>query len=114
MKVVVIDDSRLSVSALQNIIVKIGHKMVGSAFDGEAGVKVAKEHNPDVVCLDFVMPKIDGTATAKLLRKDVPSAKIIMVTQKELDADAKRAINAAAYVVKPITQDKIKTAFASL
>ena len=114
MKVVVIDDSRLSVSALQNIIAKLGHTMVGSAFDGEAGVNVAKEHNPDVVCLDFVMPKIDGTETAKLLRKDVPSAKIIMVTQKELDADAKRAINAAAYVIKPITQDKIKTAFASL
>lgn len=108
MKVCVIDDSRLSVSALQNIVSKLGHEVIGTAFDGEKGAEVVKEKRPDVVLLDFVMPNKDGLETAKLIRASVPSTKIVMVTQKELDGATKNEINASAYVLKPITADKIK------
>ncbi|MCY3410894.1 MAG: response regulator [Candidatus Heimdallarchaeota archaeon] len=114
MKVVVIDDSRLSVSALQNMLNKLGHEVVGTAFNGTDGAAVCKKERPDVVCLDFVMPDKDGLETAKLIRESQPTVKIIMITQKELDAGTKAAINAIAHVIKPITQDKLEAAFNKL
>ena len=111
MKVVVIDDSRLSVSALQNMISKIGHEVVGTAFDGEKGIEVVKSKSPDVVCLDFVMPGKDGMATAQAIRTNSPSTKIIMITQKALEDDIKTKIAAIEYVLKPITLDKLERAF---
>ena len=114
MKVVCIDDSRLSISALQNMVAKLGHEVVGTAFDGDKGVAVAKEMSPDLVLLDFVMPNKDGLETAKMLRAAVPKAKIAMVTQNELDTSTKNAINATAYVLKPITQEKLKNLFDKL
>ncbi len=114
MKTVIIDDSRLSVSALQNILAKLGHEVLGTAFDGESGVAICKDKKPDVVCLDFVMPKKDGLETAKMLKKSNPDTKIVMVTQKELDDTTKSSIAAAAYVLKPITFDKMKVAFGKL
>lgn len=114
MKCVIIDDSRLSVSALQNMVTKLGHDVAGTAFDGESGVEISKQKNPDVVFLDFVMPNKDGLETARALKVSNPGAKIIMVTQKDLDDSTKTSINAVAYVLKPITLDKIKLAMSKL
>ncbi len=110
--IVIIDDSRLSVSALQNIIPKLGHNVVGTAFDGESGVAKVRETNPEVVCLDMIMPGKDGLETAKSLRAVKPGIKIIMITQNELSPTVKSQINAVSYVLKPITQTKIADALA--
>ncbi len=113
-KVLVIDDSRLSVSALQNIVSKLGHQIVGTAFNGEEGVKKAKENPPDIVCLDFVMPDFDGKETARRLKQFKPSVNIVMITQQELPPEIKANIGAKSYVVKPITESKIRDAFSNI
>ena len=79
-KVLIIDDSRLSVSALQNIISKLGHEIVATAFNGEDGVKKAKDKKPDVVTLDFVMPDIDGKETARRLKQIKANINIVMIS----------------------------------
>lgn len=112
-KVLVIDDSRLSVSALQNMLSGMGHD-VNTSFSGEEGVEKAQSINPDVVCLDFVMPGIDGKDTAIKLKANNPDADIIMITQNPLDASVKNEIKARAYIVKPITKSKLEQAFSKL
>ncbi|MHA2099799.1 MAG: response regulator [Candidatus Kariarchaeaceae archaeon] len=110
-KIVVIDDSRLSVSALRKIISELNHEIVGTAFDGESGIKEVNDKKPDVVCLDMVMPGIDGKETAMKIRESNPKVKIIMITQSELRGGLKSDIKAVSYVIKPITAAKIQEAF---
>jgi len=57
---------------------------VGTAIDGEDGLKVAKEFKPDLIFLDVMMPKMDGFQVLRILRHD-PSygctkAKIVIFT----------------------------------
>ena len=113
-KVVIIDDSRLSVSALQNMIQKIGHEVIGTAFDGEFGIEKVKETKPDVVLLDFVMPGKDGLETAQGIRKIAPGVKIIMVTQNPLDDAVISKIGALDHILKPITVNKLQSAFTKI
>jgi len=109
-KILIIDDSRLSTSALSNMLSELGHQVLDTAYSGEDGLKKAKELNPEVVCLDFVMPGIDGRETAVKLKQQNSSTKIVMITQNEVAQEAKSEINAVAYIVKPITRSKLETA----
>ena len=113
-KILIIDDSRLSVSALQNILSTQGHTVVGTAYSGEDGINKAKELKPEVICLDFVMPDIDGKETALKLRSSGVNSKIVMITQNEVPQNLRGEIQAAAYVIKPITANKIQEAFSTL
>ncbi|MHA2090385.1 MAG: response regulator [Candidatus Kariarchaeaceae archaeon] len=113
-KVLIIDDSRLSVSALQNIISKLGHQVVATAFNGEDGVKKAKDTKPDVVTLDFVMPDIDGKETARRLKQVKANINIVMITQNPLPDSIKTEIFARSYIVKPITEAKVTEAFSKI
>ena len=113
-KVLIIDDSRLSVSALQNIISKLGHEIVATAFNGEDGVKKAKDKRPDVVTLDFVMPDIDGKETARRLKQIKANINIVMITQNPLPDSIKAEIFARSYIIKPITEVKVTEAFSKI
>ena len=113
-KVLIVDDSRLSVAALQNMIQRIGYDVVGVAYNGEEAIKKVNMLKPDIVTLDFVMPDINGADVAKKIRNIHPSIKIIMITNDELPAETKNEINANAYVLKPITVKKLEEAFSSV
>jgi two-component SAPR family response regulator len=112
--VLVIDDSRLSVSALQKMIRDLGHEVVDVAYSGEEGIDKMKGTDADIVCLDMVMPGIDGIETAKELRREKAGVRIIMITQNEVDTSAKNQIQAIHYIVKPITSAKLREAFSKI
>ncbi len=113
-KVLIVDDSRLSVAALQNMIQRIGHDVVGVAYNGEEAIKKVEQLEPDVVTLDFVMPDINGAEVAKKIRSIKSTIKIIMITNDELPIGTKNEIQAQAYILKPITVRKLETAFSEL
>ena len=54
--------------------------VVGEAADGEAAVREAARHEPDVVLLDLAMPRLDGVAALGELRDEVPDARVIVLT----------------------------------
>ena len=74
------------------------------AFDGEAGLSLAKRHRPDLVILDLMLPKIDGWEVCRRLRKssEVP---VIMLTARgeEIDRVTGLTMGADDYVVKPFS-----------
>lgn len=77
---------------------------VHSAADGEAGVAAARRLRPDVVLLDVMMPRLDGLAAARLLRKDPATAgtPIVLVSAKALPGDVEAGRDVADdYVTKP-------------
>ena len=114
MRVLVVNDSRVSTLALQNMIGKLGHEIVGVALNGTEAVEKYGELRPDVVTLDFVLPDIDGQEVAKRIRATSPNARIIMITADEVSPALRDELKALTYIRKPITRSKMLEAFEQL
>ena len=78
------------------------------AADGEEALAAAREHLPDLILLDVMMPKIDGIEVCRRLKNDatLPFMPIILVTAKADSKDVVSGLEAGAdeYLTKPIDQ----------
>jgi len=81
---------------------------VDVAYDGEAGLTAARDHPPDLVLLDLMIPKIDGVEVCRRLRagSQVP---IIILTARDSVSDKISGLDAGAddYVTKPFAFDEL-------
>lgn len=84
-------------------------EIVGEAENGAKAVKLAKQLQPDLVLLDFIMPEMDGQATALALQAAVPGARILMLTGVALEERVLEmlAVEADGYVMKDIEPDEL-------
>jgi DNA-binding NarL/FixJ family response regulator len=76
--------------------------VVGEVEDGLTAVRMATDLEPELILLDFGLPKLDGMEAARRIRKAVPESKILFVSQqssKEIVQEAV-ALGARGYVVK--------------
>lgn len=67
-KILVIDDSTMIRRMVSGILSR--HFEVLEASDGVMGLEMAKQHHPDLILLDFVMPKMDGYDTLRHIRQE--------------------------------------------
>lgn len=80
-KVLVIDDSAVARGLMTRWVEEDPDlHLIGSAVDGEQGLKKAQELKPDLIVLDVEMPKMDGLAALPLLLKAVPGSKVVMAS----------------------------------
>lgn len=87
-------------------------EIVGEAENGAKAVELAKELRPDLVLLDFVMPEMNGQATALALQAAVPEVRILMLTGVALDERVLEmlAVEVDGYVMKDIEPDELAQA----
>lgn len=81
------------------------------AADGAQGLELALAHQPDLVFLDVMMPKMNGYDVCRAIKKD-PNLKnvyVIMLTAKGQEADKEKGEDAGAneYLTKPFDPDEI-------
>lgn len=76
--------------------------VIGKACDGVEAVAKAQELRPDVVLMDFGLPKLNGLEAARQIRELVPSSKIVFLTQETSAEVLKEALSLGAwgYIVK--------------
>lgn len=109
MKALVIDDTLTSAMLVGHQLRKMGIEPL-MARDGIAGVELFKEHRPDLVLLDVVMPGgLDGYEVAKRIRqleRDGEWTPIIFLTSRTNDEDLERgiAVGGDDYLVKPVSE----------
>jgi len=89
-----------------------GLKIVGQADNGEEGLRLARELQPDVVVLDLSMPGMGGMTVLEKLRSESPETKVLVVTATEkaqplLDAVA---AGASGYLTKRSTREELRQA----
>lgn len=79
--------------------------------DGEAGLAAAQERAPDLIVLDWMMPKMTGLEVSRALREDTRTSEIpiIMLTAKAQVDDLRRGFDAGAtdYMVKPFNPSEL-------
>ncbi|MCZ3389968.1 MAG: response regulator transcription factor [Actinomycetia bacterium] len=109
-RVLVVDDHALFRRGLEMVLAQESDiEVVGEAGDAEAAVERAAELLPDVVLLDVRMPKGSGIEACVQIKGVAPSARIIMLTISDEEADLYEAIKAGAtgYLLKEISIDEV-------
>jgi DNA-binding NarL/FixJ family response regulator len=71
-------------------------EIVGEAQDGRAAVAMAKKFHPEIVLMDIAMPLLNGLEATRQLQKELPSAKVLMLSAHSDDAYVKNATDSGA------------------
>ncbi|WP_370249242.1 response regulator [Nocardioides sp.] len=112
-RVLVVDDQELFRRGLTMLLaVEAGLEVVGEASDGAAGAELAATTAPDVVLLDVRMPKKTGIEACLSIKEAVPTAKIIMLTVSDEEADLYEAVKSGAsgYLLKDSSIEEVAQA----
>jgi PAS domain S-box-containing protein len=105
--VLVIDDDAAARELVARFLEKQGLTVVPVA-DGAAGLAAARQHHPDVITLDVVMPGLDGWAVLTALKHDPATADIPVVMLSVVDEkNLGFALGASDYLTKPIERDRL-------
>ena len=104
-RILVVDDSPANVEILQMRLQAQGYE-IKTAADGEEALTAVRAHNPDLILLDVMMPKLDGIEVCRRLRADpaLPYVPIILVTAKADSKDVVAGLDAGGdeYLTKPV------------
>ena len=112
-RVLIVDDHALFRRGLEMVLDQEPDiDIVGEASDGAEAVAKAVESTPDIVLMDVRMPKRGGIDACTAIKSSVPSARIIMLTISDEEADLYDAIKAGAsgYLLKEISIDEVASA----
>ena len=106
-RILIVDDNETNRDILATRLATHGYELLQAA-DGEEALIAAKEHLPDLILLDVMMPKLDGVEVCRRLKGDatLPFIPIILVTAKADSKDVVAGLDAGAdeYLAKPVDQ----------
>lgn len=108
MKIVVVDDDQAVRDSLRRSLTFNGYE-VETAVDGEDALDVIELHQPDLVILDSMMPKMDGLEVCRRLRSNGDERPILMLTARDGVADRVAGLDAGAddYLLKPFALEEL-------
>jgi two-component system chemotaxis response regulator CheY len=79
--VLVVDDSATVAKQLSKILEASGrYTVVGHATDGLDALKAFQANPPDLVCMDVLMPNLDGVQALRMIRQLKPDARVVMIS----------------------------------
>lgn len=107
--VLIVDDAELFRAALASAVKEAGFQVVGTAADAMAAMQLAKEHQPDLVLLDVLMPGMSGLEVVSTIISDVPDTAVVLLTTSESSEDMLAAVKAGArgYLTKDTPLERL-------
>ena len=111
-KVFLVEDETVIREGLRDRIPwdQFGYRFVGEAADGEMALPLIRKTKPDVLITDIKMPFMDGVSLSKIVSKEFPRMKIIIISGYDDFEYARQAIKAGVdqYLLKPITRTTLR------
>jgi DNA-binding NarL/FixJ family response regulator len=116
LRVLLVDDHRLFLEGLRNLLTSEGIEVVGLAHDGLEALAAARRLQPDVILMDIQMPRCDGVAATRLIKAEMPACKIVMLTMSENEQDLFEAVKSGAsgYLLKRLDAEEFFAYLAEL
>lgn len=109
-KVVVIDDSKTIRRTAETLLKKAGCEVI-TATDGFESLSKVMEHQPNIVFVDIMMPRLDGYQTCALIKNNPAFKKIpvVMLSSKDglFERARSRIVGAEHYMTKPFTREEL-------
>lgn len=113
MKVMVIDDSRTIRRSAETMLSKEGYEVI-TANDGFEALALIHQHEPDLIFVDIMMPRLDGYQTCAIIKNNArfQHTPVIMLTSKDglFDKARGRIVGSDHYLTKPFTRDELLAA----
>ncbi|NBC88917.1 MAG: response regulator [Alphaproteobacteria bacterium] len=111
LRTLIVDDEPLAVERIQVICAEIpAIRVVGTASDGAAALRLAEKLAPDLVLLDMTMPELDGLGVARRFAESDNPPAVIFVTAHDHFAVEAFDTEAIDYVLKPVAADRLERA----
>ena len=113
LRVMVIDDSKTNRRTAETLLKKEGCEVV-TATDGCEGLAKIGDHQPQIVFVDIMMPRLDGYQTCSLIKNNqmFKQTPVIMLSSKDglFDKARGRIVGSEQYLTKPFTRDELLSA----
>lgn len=109
-QLMIVDDHPVFRQGLRDVLEIAGDmQVVAEAADGEEGIKLAVEHEPDVILMDINLPTMNGLQVTRRIKSELPETKFVMITGYD---DAEQvfhalSVGASAYCPKDITPESL-------
>ncbi|MGD2101809.1 MAG: response regulator transcription factor [Acidimicrobiia bacterium] len=110
--VLIVDDAELFREALRAAFTQEGFDVVAAAADAMAAIDLAREHEPDLVMLDLLMPGMSGLEVVGAIIKASPRSRVVLLTASESAEDLLAAVKAGAsgYMTKDTPLPRLASA----
>ena len=116
LKILVVDDSKTIRRTAETLLSKEGCQ-VFTAIDGFDALSKIADHQPDIIFVDIMMPRLDGYETCSLIKhnKTFKKTPVIMLSSKDglFDRARGRIVGSEQYLTKPFTKDELLGAIAN-
>ncbi len=108
-RILVADDASFMRQMIREIIESEGHEVIAEASDGVEAVEAYKQHQPDLVMMDIVMPRRSGIDAVKGLVQMDPNACVVMCSALGQESLVTEALQAGAkdFIVKPFKPELV-------
>ena len=109
LRVMIVDDALFMRNILKDICVRAGYEVVAEADNGETALELFREHRPELVTMDIVMPRRSGIEALRDIMAEDPRAWVVMVSALGQDSLVLEAVEAGArdFIVKPFKEEKV-------
>ena len=110
-KVLIADDSPFIIKLLNNTLEDQPFEIVAEAFDGQEAVDMFREHNPDIVIMDLIMPNKDGATACREILEIQKDVNIIILSSFMNEIIKKELMNIgiSSFISKPFEKDELLT-----
>ncbi len=110
LKVMVIDDSKTIRRTAETLLKKEGCEVI-TANDGFEALSKIADHNPHIIFVDIMMPRLDGYQTCALIKHNqkFKNTPVIMLSSKDglFDRARGRIVGSEQYLTKPFTKEEL-------
>ena len=108
--VVIVDDNDIMRSLLRGMLrAEKEFEVIGEARNGETAVEMVKRLQPQIVCMDVIMPVMTGIDALREIHMEFPDIAVVMITGNASAENVQESIEngAAAFIVKPFNAAKV-------
>ena len=109
-KVMVIDDSKTIRRTAETLLKKEGFEVI-TATDGFEALSLIADHQPDLILMDIMMPRLDGYQTCALIKhhRVFRHTPVVMLSSKDglFDRARGRVVGSDNYITKPFTREEL-------
>jgi DNA-binding NarL/FixJ family response regulator len=116
MRLVLADDHALVRAGIASLLRAWGHEVVGEAGNGFETLELVRRLHPDLVLMDIAMPECSGLEATRLIKAELPEARIVMVTVSDHDEDLFEAIKSGAegYLLKDMAEAELEATLGAI
>lgn len=105
--VVVVERDPHARALVARFLTEVGHR-VELAIDGEQALALVREHQPDLVVCEILVPKLDGLALCRRLKANAETAHVLVLVLTILAASARaKEAGADGFMMKPLSQHRL-------